>query len=49
MMAIAVKGLRLKPKYEELIGVAVNGKLYNVKFLYRDAKFLREGFVFIAT
>ena len=44
-MAQALKGLRLKPKYEELIGVAVSDKLYNVKTPNRDAKFLREGFV----
>ena len=44
-MAIAMKGLRLKPTYEQLIGVAVSDKLYNIKFPNRDAKFLREGFV----
>ena len=44
-MAIAMKGLRLKPKYEELINVAVSDKLYNIKFPNRDAKFLRNGFV----
>ena len=44
-MAIAMKGFRLKPKYEDLAGVAVSDKLYNVNFLHRDAKFLREGFV----
>ena len=40
-MAIAMKGLRLKTKYEDLTGVAVSGKLYNVKFPDRDSKFLR--------
>ena len=44
-MAIATEGLRLKPEYEDLIGVAVSDKLYTVKFPNRDAKFLREGFV----
>ena len=44
-MAIAMRGLRLKPKYEDLIGVAVSDKLYNIQFPNRDAKFLREGFV----
>ena len=39
-MAIAMKGLRPKPEYEDLIGVAVSGKLYNVKFPNRGAKFL---------
>ena len=28
-MAIAMNGLRLKPKYGELIGVAVSDKIYN--------------------
>ena len=44
-MTVVMKGLRLKPKYEDLIGVAVSDKLYNIKFPNRDAKFLREGFV----
>ena len=44
-MSIAMKGLRLKPKYEYLTGVAVSDKLYNVKLPNRDAKFLREGFI----
>ena len=44
-MAQAIKGLRLRPKYENLIGVAVSDKLYNIKFPNRDAKFLRDGFV----
>ena len=44
-MAIALKGLRLKPEYEDLANVAVSDKLYDVKFPNRDVKFLREGFV----
>ena len=44
-MAIAMNGLRIKPKKEDLIGVAVNDKLYDIKFPNRDAKSLREGFV----
>ena len=44
-MAQSIKGLRLKPKYEDLIGVAVSDKLYSIKFLNRDAQFLRHGFV----
>ena len=44
-MAIAITGLKLKPKYEDLINVAVSDKLYDIKFPSRDAKFLREGFV----
>ena len=40
-----MKGLKLKPKYEDLIGVAVSDKLYSVKSPNRGAKFLREGFV----
>ena len=44
-MAIAMRGLRLKPTYEDLINVAVSDKLYNIKFPNRDAQFLRNGFV----
>ena len=44
-MTVAMKGLRLKPKYEELINVAVSDKLYNIKFPNRNASFLRNGFV----
>ena len=44
-MAISMKGFKLKPKYEELIGVAVSDKFYNIKFPNRDATFLRNGFV----
>ena len=44
-MAIAMKGLRLKPTYEDLINVAVSDKLYNIKFPNRNASFLRNGFV----
>ena len=44
-MTEAIKGLRLKPKYEDLIGVAFSNKLYNVKPHNRDAEFLRNGFV----
>ena len=28
-MTVEMKGLRLRPRYEELIGVAVSDKLYN--------------------
>jgi hypothetical protein len=44
-MANSIKGLRVKPSYEQLIGVAVSDELRNIKFPNRDAKFLREGFV----
>ena len=44
-MAISMKGLRLKPKYADLIGVAVSDQLYNIKFPNRDATFLRNGVV----
>ena len=44
-MAIAMQGLRVKPKYEDLIGVAFSDGLYHVKFPNRDAKVLRDGFV----
>ena len=44
-MAVAMRGLRLRPTYEQLIGVAVSDELRNIKFPNRDAKFLRDGFV----
>ena len=44
-MAIALRGLRVKPSYEQLIGVAFSDELENTKFLNRDAIFLRNGFV----
>ena len=44
-MAYAMRGLRLKPTYEQLIGVAVSDGLENVKFPNRNATFLRNGFI----
>ena len=44
-MAIAMRGLKLKPNYEGLINVAVSDKLYNIKFTNRDSSFLRNGYV----
>ena len=44
-MANSIKGLRVKPSYEQLIGVAVSDELRNIKFPNRDSKFLRDGFV----
>ena len=44
-MAISMKGLRLKPTYDQLIGISKSDELYNVKFPNRDATFLRNGFV----
>ena len=40
-MTQAMKGLRVRPSYEQLIGVAVSDGLENIKFPNRDAKFLR--------
>ena len=45
-MAVAMRGLRVRPQYEDLIGVAISDELYNIKFPNRDASFLRNGFVF---
>ena len=47
--AIAMRGLRVRPQYEDLIGVAKSDGLGNNEFPNRDAKFLREGFYFITT
>ena len=44
-MAVAMKGLKVKPTYEQLIGVAVSDGLEQIKFLNRNATFLRNGFV----
>ena len=44
-MSQAIKGLRVKPTYEQLIGVAVSDDLQHIKFPNRDASFLRNGFV----
>ena len=44
-MANAMRGLRVKPSYEQLINVAVSDGLEQLKFPNRDATFLRNGFV----
>ena len=44
-MTVAMRGLRLKPAYEDLVGVAVSDKLYDVTSPNRNAPFLRNGFV----
>ena len=44
-MAIAMKGLKLKPKYEDLINVAASDGLEQIKVPNRNAQFFRNGFV----
>ena len=44
-MTVAMKGLRIKPTYEQLIGIAVSDGLEQIKIPNRNSKFLREGFV----
>ena len=44
-MANSMQGLRIKPSYGQLTGVAVSDELEHIKFPNRNAKFLREGFV----
>ena len=44
-MANPMQGLRVKPSYEQLVGVSVSDELENVKFPNRNAEFIREGFV----
>lgn len=44
-MAIAMRGLRVKPSYEQLISVAVPDGLEQIKFPNRDPTFLRNGFI----
>ena len=40
-MAVSMRGLRVKPTYEDLINVAVSDELYSIRFPNRDAQFLR--------
>ena len=44
-MAIAMQGLRLKPTYEQLIGVAASDGLEQIKFPNRNAQFLFKQWV----
>ena len=44
-MAVSIKGLRIRPSYEQWINVAVSDGLQNIKSPNRDATFLRNGFV----
>ena len=44
-MAGSMKGLRVRPQYEQLAGVAKPNGLEHIKFPNRDAIVLREGFV----
>ena len=44
-MTQAMKGLRLKPTYEQLVNVAVSDGLEHITFPNRNAQFLRNGFV----
>ena len=46
-MAVAMQGVKLKPKYDDLINVDVSDKLYNIRSPNRDAQFLRNGFVLL--
>ena len=40
-----MRGLKVKPSYEQLIGVASSGGLGQTKSPNRDAKFIRYGFI----
>ena len=44
-MAIAMRGLKVKPSYEQLIGVASSDGLEQIEIPSRGAKFLRCGFI----
>ena len=44
-MAIAMRGLRVKPSYEQLVGVASPDGLEQIESPNRDAGFLRDGFI----
>ena len=45
VIAIALRGLRVRPQCEDLIGVANSDALGHIKFTNRDAEFHREGSV----
>ena len=40
-----MRGLRVKPTYEQLVGVEFPDSLEHIKFPNRDASFLKNGFV----
>ena len=44
-MAEAMRGLKVKPTYESMIGVAFSYGLEIIRFPNRDAKSLRDGFI----
>ena len=44
-MAIAMRGLKVKPTYEDLIGLAKPDGLEHIKLPNRNAKSLRDGFI----
>ena len=44
-MTNSMKGLRVKPSYEQLVGAAVSDDSQHIKFPNRDATFLRNGFI----
>ena len=44
-MAIAMRGLRVRPQYEDPIGVAFPDGLGQIKSTNRKASFLRTGFI----
>ena len=44
-MAKSMKGLKVKPTYEDLIGVAFPDGLEHIKILNRGATIIREGFM----
>ena len=44
-MAMSMKGLRIKPTYGQLIGVAVPDDLGHIRFPNRNASVLRNGFI----
>ena len=44
-MAIAMRGLKVKPTYGILIGVAFSGGLERIQFPNRDVQSLRDGFI----
>ena len=48
-MAIAMRGLKVKPSYEQLVGVATSYGLGNMKFRNRGSTFFKKWFYVITT
>ena len=44
-MAVALRGLRVRPQYEDLINVAISDQLSNIKFSNRDVHIFKKVYI----